>query len=139
MKELQELINKLAKMGAVTCSSGTKDLTNTDLTLVTNDHKCICCQHLQRELTDALLEVQSPRKITELLREETHSTMPSTSITSHGRRDSHVSGKLISDPERNTTGNWKKVNYTRREFNRQPKTQPATTYTNNCKSLHATS
>ena len=112
------------KMVAVACSSGTKYLTNTDLTLVTNDYKCICCQHLQRELTDALLELQSARKIIELLREETYSTAPSTSITSQGGRGSHVSGKIISGSERNTTANWKKVNYTRREFNRQPKTHP---------------
>ena len=80
-------------MAAVTNSSGTEDVANTDLALVNNEHKCICCQHLQREIKDALLELQSARKITELLREETYSTAPSTSLTSQGGRDSHVSVK----------------------------------------------
>jgi hypothetical protein len=45
-------------MAAVTRSGGTNDLINTDLALVNNGHKCIYCEHLQRELTNALLELQ---------------------------------------------------------------------------------
>jgi hypothetical protein len=108
-------------MAAVESSNGARNVINSDLTLVKNDQKCICCKHLKRELQEALLERPSAHKIIELLKEETYSTAPSASITSRDGQVSHTLGKITNDPERKTTGNWKTVESTKRNYNKQPK------------------
>jgi hypothetical protein len=90
-----------------------------DSTIVNSDFKCICCQHLHQELESALLELKTAKKITELLQEETNSTALSTTANTQGRNASYDSSALNSDLEKNTSGIWRKVNYTRRKYNKQ--------------------
>ena len=109
-------------MYIVLSSSETKAPSISDLTIVNNDFKCICCQHLQQELETVLLELKTAKKIIELLQKQTDSTMPSTTANTQGRNtiDNSSDGKI--DLEKNTSGNWKKVNHTRQKY-KQPDAQ----------------
>jgi hypothetical protein len=94
-----------------------------DLTKVNSDFRCICCQHIQRELETALLELKTAIKIIELLQEETNCTASSTTVNTQGRNTSYDSSALNSDLEKNTSGNGKKVYYTRQKYDKQPNAQ----------------
>jgi len=107
------------KMVAVVSSTETKAPSISDLTTVNSDFKWICCQHLQQELDTALVELKTPKKIIELLQEETNSTAPSTTANTQGRNTIYDSSARNSDLEENTSGNWGKVAYTRRKYNKQ--------------------
>jgi hypothetical protein len=109
-------------MALVVRSSETKAPSISDLTIVNSDFKCICCQHLQLELETALLELKTAKKIVELL-QVTNSTALSTTTNTQGRNVTYDSSALNSDLEKNTLGNWRKVNYTRRKYNKQPDAQ----------------
>jgi hypothetical protein len=78
---------------------------------------------LQQELETELLGLKTPKKIPELLQEETNSTAPSTTANTQGRNATYDLSALNSDLEKNMSGNWRKVNYTRRKYNKQPDTQ----------------
>jgi len=110
-------------MYIVLSSSETKAPSISDLTIVNNDFKCICCQHLQQELETVLLELKTAKKIIELLQKQTDSTMPSTTANTQGRNtiDNSSDGKI--DLEKNTSGNWRDVAYNRRKCNKWPDAQ----------------
>ena len=110
-------------MEVVVSSSKTKAPSISDLTIVNSDFKCTCCQHLQQELETALLELKTAKKITELLQEETKSTALSTTANTQSRNASYDSSALNSDLEKNTSGTWRKVNYTRRKYNKKSDAQ----------------
>jgi hypothetical protein len=110
----------MSKMAVVVSSSETKSPSISDLIIINSYFKCICCQHLQQELETALLELKTVKKIIELLQEETNSTAPSTTANTHGRNATYDSRARNSDLEKNTSGNWRKVSYTRRKYNKQP-------------------
>jgi hypothetical protein len=68
-----------------------------------------------------------------LLQEETNSTAPSTTANTQGRNTSYDSSALNTTLEK-TSGNWKKVYYTRQKYNKQPdaqQPQPILTIVNN--------
>jgi hypothetical protein len=49
-------------MAVAISGSKTKAPNISDLTKVNSDFKCICCQHFQRELEMALLELKTAKK-----------------------------------------------------------------------------
>jgi hypothetical protein len=53
----------------------------------------------------------------------TSSTAPSTTENTQGRNTSYDSSALNSDFEKKTSDNWRKVNYTRWKYNKQPDAQ----------------
>jgi hypothetical protein len=61
------LLKFMSKMALVVSSIETKAPSFSDLTIVNSDFKCICCQHLQKELETALLELTTVKKIIQLL------------------------------------------------------------------------
>ena len=78
---------------------------------------------MQQELETALLELKIATKIIELLQEQTNSTAPSTTADTQGKNASYDSSALNSDLEKNTSGNWRKVNHTRQKYYKQPDAQ----------------
>jgi hypothetical protein len=78
---------------------------------------------LQQELETGLLGLITSKKIPELLQEESNSTAPNTTANTQGRNATYGLSALNSDLEKNTLGNWRKVNYTRRKYNKQPDAQ----------------
>jgi hypothetical protein len=79
-----------------------------------------------------LLELQSAKKIIELLRAETNSSALHSYANSQGGNASFVSSAINSDREKNTTDIWRIVSYTRRKYNKQPvqQRQPIPTIVN---------
>ena len=71
---------------------------------------------MQKELETELPELKTAKKIVELLQEETNSTASSTAANTQGRNAYYDSRALNSDLEKNTSGNWTKVNITRRKY-----------------------
>ena len=65
-------------LNAIAGSSETNVQDNSDIMKVNSVPQCICCQHLQQELQTVLLELQTTKKIIELLHEETNSTVHHT-------------------------------------------------------------
>jgi len=110
-------------MAVVVSSSEKKAPSISDLTIVNSDFKCICCRHLQQELETALLKPKTVKKITELLQEQTNSPTPSTTANTQGRNPMYDLSALNGDLEKNTSGNWRKFIYTRRNHNKQPNAQ----------------
>jgi len=49
-------------MAVVTSGSVTEAPSNSDLTKVSSDFKCICCQHIQQESGTVLLELKTAAK-----------------------------------------------------------------------------
>ena len=88
-------------------------LDTSDLKKVSNDFKCISCQHFQQELEMALLELKTAKKYIYLLQEETNSTALSTISDTQDRNTSYDLSALNSILEKNTSGNWRKIYYTR--------------------------
>jgi hypothetical protein len=78
---------------------------------------------LHQELETALLELKTAKKIIELLQEETDSPEPNTTANTQGRNAPYDSSALNSALEKNTSGNWRKVNYTRWKYNKQQDAQ----------------
>ena len=75
---------------------------------------------MQQELETALLELKTCKKIIELLQKETNSTTPSSTADTQVRNATYTSNARKIDLEKNTSGNWRKVTYTRWIYNRQP-------------------
>jgi len=71
-------------------------------------------------LSTALLELKTCRKIIELLQKETNSTTPSSTADTQVRNATYNSSARKIDLEKNTSGSWRKVAYTRWIYNRQP-------------------
>jgi hypothetical protein len=101
---------------AVVGSSETQVRGNSDITKLTSDPHCICCQHLQ-ELETVLQELQNAKQIIELLHADT--LLHRTPMQTQGGNASFVSSAINSDLEKNTADIWRKVSYSRRKYNSQ--------------------
>jgi len=67
-----------------------------------------------------LLELQTAKKIIELLHEETNSTVQHTFTNSQSGNSSSILSAIHSDFKKNATDIWNTVNYTRRKHIKQP-------------------
>jgi hypothetical protein len=65
-------------MAAIAGSNGTKVRFNSYITKVNGVSQCICCQRLKHELETVLPELQTAKKIIELLYEETNTSVQHT-------------------------------------------------------------
>jgi hypothetical protein len=107
-------------MASVACDSETQVCDNFNYTKVSSIPQCICCQHLQIELQTVQLELQTAKKIIELLHEETNSTALGTYTNSQSTNTPSTSSAIHSDlSKENATNKWNTITSTKRKHIKQ--------------------
>ena len=96
-------------MAARVGSSAPQVWENFDIPITNSVPYCFGCQHLQQELETVLLELQTAKKIIELLHEKTNCTVQHTSTNSQRGNTSSVSSVIPSDCKKNPTSVWKTI------------------------------